>query len=115
MGDTILRQGDDYSAHVIDQTVSRVIPPLVDSLKSKSQDVVSGLSDVLISFTTAFEHIPSHRRLSIFENVVSRIGPSDSLYAVVAMILDRHSTDTGVHRFIAELMARFPPNLKIKV
>ena len=115
MGSTLLRQGDDYSAHVIDKTVSRVIPPLVASLKKRSHEVVPGVVDVLISFTAAFEHIPTHRRLSLFEHVANALGPSDCLYAVVIMILDRYPTDIAARNFARDLLNQFDSELALRV
>jgi U3 small nucleolar RNA-associated protein 10 len=115
MGSTILRQSDDYSAHVIDQTVSRVIPPLVGSLRKRSRDVVSGVSDLLLSFTAAFEHIPLHRRLKLFELLVNALGPQDCLFAVIVLIIDRHPTDSSIRSFIVELMNMYPAETNLKV
>lgn len=115
MGNTILRQGDDYSAHVIDQTVSRVVPPLVASLKKTSREVVTGVSPLLLSFTAAFEHIPSHRRLGLFQHVVQMLGPEECLFAVVAMIVDRYPTDTRARHFVADLLNLFGPDVELRV
>jgi U3 small nucleolar RNA-associated protein 10 len=115
MGTTILRQSDDYSAHVVDQTVSRVLPPLVASLKSRSREVVSGVVDVLASFTAAFDHIPSHRRLHLFEHVVKAVGPSECLFAIVCMLVQKHPTDAGALHFIVELLNVFEPEVELKV
>jgi U3 small nucleolar RNA-associated protein 10 len=115
MGNTLLRQGDNYSAHVIDKTVSRVVPPLVASLKKRSHEVVPGVVDVLVSFTAAFEHIPTHRRLSLFEQLANALGPSDCLYAVVIMILDRYPTDIAARNFARDLLNQFDSGLVLKV
>ncbi|KAF2663676.1 hypothetical protein BT63DRAFT_393492 [Microthyrium microscopicum] len=113
MGTTILRQGDDYSAHVIDQTVSRVVPPLVASLKKRSREVVSGVSDLLVSFTAAFEHIPSHRRLVLFQHVVEALGPKDCLFAVVCMILNQHRSDFSARQFVIDLVNQFDAEIQL--
>jgi U3 small nucleolar RNA-associated protein 10 len=115
MGTTILRQGDEYSAHVIDQTVSRVVPPLVESLRKKSRNVVQGASEILLSFTAAFEHIPLHRRLGLFKHVTNTLGPQDCLYAIIAMIVDRYPTDNRARRFIADLVNVFEPSVALIV
>jgi U3 small nucleolar RNA-associated protein 10 len=115
MGSNILRQGDDYSAHVIEQTVSRVVPPIVSSLKKTSKDVVSGVADLLLSFTAAFEHIPSHRRLVLFERVVNALGPEECLSAVIVMIVDRISTDRSTNQFVLDLMGFYDSNINLKV
>ncbi|KAK5201974.1 snoRNA-binding rRNA-processing protein utp10 [Cryomyces antarcticus] len=118
MGNTLLRQSDEYSAHVIDQTITRVIPPLVESLRRKNQDVVAGAAELLLSFTTSFEHIPPHRRLRLFSHLVTTLGPEESLFAVMAMLVERyHSTEklvgSPVGYFIADLMALFEPHTNL--
>jgi U3 small nucleolar RNA-associated protein 10 len=115
MGSSVLRQGDDYSAHVIDQTVSQVVPPLVASLRARSKEVLSGLSDILVSFTVAFEHIPSHRRLSLFTHIVNALGAEECLFAVVCMIRNRYPTDFGARQFAADLTDSFSPQIALKV
>lgn len=113
MSNTLLRQSDDYSAHVIDQTVSRVVPPLVASLRKKNQDLVPGAAELLLSFTAAFEHIPLHRRLRLFSHLVSALGPQDFLPAITAMLFDKYPTDKRVPTFSAELMGSFSPEIQL--
>ncbi|KAF2423501.1 U3 small nucleolar RNA-associated protein 10 [Tothia fuscella] len=111
MGKTILRQGDEYSAHVIDQTVSRVVPLLVASSHKKGRNIAQDTSAILLSFTAAFEHIPAHRRLDLFKHVADAIGPQDGLHAIIAMIMDRYPTDNQARRFVADLVNSFEPNV----
>ncbi|THY68857.1 hypothetical protein D6C97_00073 [Aureobasidium pullulans] len=113
MSNTLLRQSDDYSAHVIDQTVSRVVPPLVASLRKKNQDLVTGAAELLLSFTAAFEHIPLHRRLRLFSHLVNALGPQDFLPAITAMLFDKYPTDKRVPTFSAELMGSFSPEVQL--
>lgn len=109
MTNTILRQGDDYSAHIIDQTISRVVPPLASSLRKKNKDLLTGSAELLLSFTAAFEHIPLHRRLRLFTHLVTALGPRDSLAAIVAMLFERYPSDRRVPTFAADLMGSFSP------
>ncbi|KAK5166563.1 snoRNA-binding rRNA-processing protein utp10 [Saxophila tyrrhenica] len=107
MSSTVLRQSDDYSAHVADETVSRIVPPLAASLKKKGREVVKGAAELLLSFVAAFEHIPLHRRLGLFELLVSTLGEQDVLFAVLGMLVERYPNDTRVAGFIADLFNRF--------
>ncbi|KAF2085551.1 hypothetical protein K490DRAFT_75160 [Saccharata proteae CBS 121410] len=109
MGSSILRQSDDYSAHVIDQTVSRVVPPLAASLRKKKRDLVLGVAELLLSFTTAYEHIPLHRRLGLFGQLTKTLGAGDSLFAILAMLIEKYPSDKSVRRFAVELMRLFDP------
>jgi U3 small nucleolar RNA-associated protein 10 len=76
---------------------------------------VQGASEILLSFTAAFEHIPLHRRLGLFEHVTKTLGPQDCLYAIVAMIVDRYPTDNRARRFIADLINVFEPSIGLIV
>lgn len=114
MGSSILRQSDDYSAHVVDQTVSRVVPPLAASLRKRKRDLVLGAADLLLSFTAAYEHIPLHRRLDLFGQLTKKLGPADSLFAILAMLLEKYPGDAAVRRFSTELMRMFDPATNLK-
>ena len=108
MGSTLLRQSDDFSAHVTDQTVARIVPPLAASLKKRGKDLVTGASELLLSFTAAFEHIPLHRRAGVFEHLAETLGPDDTLFAIVAMLVERYPNDSRLPAFIADLVNSFP-------
>ncbi|KAK1081175.1 snoRNA-binding rRNA-processing protein utp10 [Friedmanniomyces endolithicus] len=107
MSTTLLRQSDEYSAHVTDQTVSRIVPPLAASLKKRGKDLVTGASELLLSFTAAFEHIPLHRRSGLFQHLVQTLGARVALFAVSAMLIERYPTDSRVEPFVGELMGHF--------
>ncbi|PLB50122.1 U3 small nucleolar RNA-associated protein 10 [Aspergillus steynii IBT 23096] len=96
MGSSVLRKDDDYSVSVIDQTIDQVVPALIQSLRNQKRDVVSGTSELLLSFTAAFEHIPSHRRLRLFHALITKLGTQDFLFAVLAMLANRYSMDKDV-------------------
>lgn len=96
MGSSVLRKDDDYSVSVIDQTIDQVVPALIQSLRNQKRDIVSGTSELLLSFTAAFEHIPSHRRLRLFHALITKLGTQDFLFAVLAMLANRYSTDKDV-------------------
>ncbi|OOG00524.1 hypothetical protein ASPCADRAFT_202383 [Aspergillus carbonarius ITEM 5010] len=96
MGSSVLRKDDEYSVAVIDQTIDQVVPALIQSLRNQKRDVVSGTSELLLSFTAAFEHIPSHRRLRLFHALVTKLGTQDFLFAVLAMLANRYAMDKDV-------------------
>lgn len=113
MSTTLLRQSDDYSAHVTNQTVARVVPPLAASLKKRGKDLITGASELLLSFTAAFEHIPLHRRPGLFEHLVQTLGPSESLYALMAMLVVRYPLDQGLQVFLQDLMSKFAVTVQL--
>ncbi|KAF2028900.1 hypothetical protein EK21DRAFT_68808 [Setomelanomma holmii] len=109
IGSTLLRQQDDYSAQVVDKTISRVVPQLAASLRSKHKNFLTGVSDLLLSFTAAFEHIPPHRRLKLFSELARTLGPQDSLSAIVALLADRYHNGKTQRRFSTDLLLVFDP------
>ncbi|KAI8619287.1 hypothetical protein BC830DRAFT_1104805 [Chytriomyces sp. MP71] len=89
MGANVLRRDDDYSFHVIQQTLEAIIPPLIrKSRSSKSKLDVKSIIDVFID---SIFHIPRHRRLRLFTILVSTLGPSDFLDSVIMMLLLKSS------------------------
>ncbi|OCL06827.1 hypothetical protein AOQ84DRAFT_69825 [Glonium stellatum] len=114
MGSTLLRQSDDYSAHVIDQTITRVVPQLADSLRKRNKDFIIGMADLLLSFTAAFEHIPLHRRLGLFGQLAKTLGPEDSLFAIISLLVDRYPSVTGVQQFVSDLLGMFDPMVAVQ-
>ncbi|KAM5351378.1 hypothetical protein ACJ41O_004101 [Fusarium nematophilum] len=107
MGTSVLRQSDDYSAHVVSQTIKEVIPPLIESLRKGQKSPVAGASDILVSFTTAYEHIPAHRRQGLFVALVETLGPQDFLHALVSMLVDRYGASDALLQFVVELLNHF--------
>lgn len=107
MSSTVLRQSDDYSAHVADETVTKIVPPLAESLKHRGKIIASGAAELLSSFVAAYEHIPLQRRLPLFELLVSTLGQQEVLYAVLAMLAVRYGDEDKVMDFARDLAMRF--------
>ena len=114
MSSTVLKLNDDYSAHVAEQTVSRVVPPLAASLKKRGKDLISGAAELLLSFTAAFEHIPLQRRTTLFQHLVKTLGAEESLFAIVAMLIERYQVDSKVIPFVTDLMNSFPVIMQLQ-
>ncbi|KAF2103712.1 hypothetical protein NA57DRAFT_30322 [Rhizodiscina lignyota] len=114
MSSTTLRHGDDYSVGVVTRTLDTIVPPLAESRRREKKDVIIALSSILLSFTAAFEHVPPHRRLPLFEHLVKTLGPADCLFAVVAMLVDRYPTDTAANRTVGDLMRIFGAQVELQ-
>jgi U3 small nucleolar RNA-associated protein 10 len=113
MGSSVLRKDDEYSVSVIDQTIDQVVPALIQSLRNQKRDIVSGTSELLLSFTAAFEHIPSHRRLRLFHALISKLGTQDFLFAVLAMLANRYSTDKDVLTLMTGVVSDTTPTVEL--
>ncbi|EGX96850.1 SSU processome component Utp10 [Cordyceps militaris CM01] len=114
MGASVLRQNDDYSAHVVSQTIKEVVPPLIASLRKGQKNPLAGASDILVSFTTAYEHVPSHRRPSLFLALVETLGPKDFLFALISMLVSRYDASDDMLQFSAELLDEFSIDIQLE-
>ncbi|NJR31259.1 hypothetical protein HC762_00465, partial [bacterium] len=74
MGRKVLSKDDEYSNYVVDQTMDKVLPALVESLRTRGEDLIPETSRLISTFTAAYEHIPSHRRLRLFRRLISNLG-----------------------------------------
>ncbi|KAI1457267.1 hypothetical protein F4805DRAFT_429474 [Annulohypoxylon moriforme] len=114
MGGSVLRQSDDYSAHVINQTVKEVVPPLIQSLRKGKISPLAGASDLLLSFVTAYEHIPSHRRLGLFVSLVETLGAEEFLFALLAMLTNMYGATAQVLSFATEVFNYFNVEIQLQ-
>lgn len=106
MGVSVVRQSDDYSAHVVNQVIKEVVPPLLETLRKGKKNVVSSASELLLSFTSSYEHIPSHRRFGIFMSLIETLGADEFLFAVIALLVEKQGPTDGVLAFVTELLDR---------
>ncbi|KAI6091138.1 hypothetical protein F4821DRAFT_212281 [Hypoxylon rubiginosum] len=114
MGGSVLRQSDDYSAHVINQTVKEVVPPLIQSLRKGKLSPLAGTSELLLSFVTAYEHIPSHRRLGLFVSLVETLGAEEFLFALLAMLTHMYGSTDQVMSFATEVFNYFTVEIQLQ-
>jgi U3 small nucleolar RNA-associated protein 10 len=114
MGSSVLRQADDYSAHVINQTIREVIPPLIDTFRKGRRNLVASASELLASFVIAYEHIPSPRKHSLFLSLIENLGPEDFLFAVIAMFVDKYGTTDNILGFLAQILDNFDVSVQLQ-
>ncbi|MCJ1435688.1 snoRNA-binding rRNA-processing protein utp10 [Xylographa pallens] len=114
MGTGLLRQSDDYSAHIVDQTIESVIPPLVEALRKQKGGPLAGASELLLSFVAAFEHIPSHRRSALFSSLIDKLGPEEFLFAFLILLLDHYADSRETRQFIQEFTSQYSPLIQLR-
>lgn len=115
MGANVLRQNDDFSAYVVKQTMESVIPRLVQSLHKGKGGPLVGVSELLLSFAAAYEHIPSQRRLDLFVSLVDKIGPGDYLFALLTILLDKYPSDRSVLQFATDITSRYSVKTRLQM
>jgi len=114
MGSSVLRQNDEYSAHVISQTIREVIPPLISSLRKEKGNPVTGAAELLLSFVAAYEHVPPHRRKGLFTSLVQTLGPEDFLFALLAMLVDKYGPTESIKAFAADVAGSFSVEIQLQ-
>ncbi|KAJ2665390.1 snoRNA-binding rRNA-processing protein utp10 [Coemansia sp. RSA 1200] len=95
MGVNVMRQDDEYSFHVIQQTLEKIIPPLVRSDPGSIQTTAARVAQagpVLRVFVDTLSHIPRHRRMALFTTLVRTMGASSYAPAVISLLLERNVT-----------------------
>ena len=79
----------------------------METLHKQNKDVVQATAEIILSFVAAFDHIPSERRLRLFTLLASSFGSHESLYAIIAALIDGHPTSTQARKFVTELLRQF--------
>ncbi|OLY80501.1 HEAT repeat-containing protein 1 [Smittium mucronatum] len=106
MGDSVLRQDDSYTLHVISQAVVKIIPSLLKSSANRSdesgdvemstnetKEIVKNKSviSVLRVFVDSLPYIPQHRRLPLFKLLLETIGVEEYGSYMFILILEKYS------------------------
>lgn len=90
MGTSVLRQDDAYSFQVIAKTLESVIPTLIEaSMKTAVEPVVTTVIHV---FADALPEVPEHRRIPVFEKLLSTLDPEIYLWLAPTLILSNMAT-----------------------
>lgn len=114
MGAHTVRQDDEFSSSALQQTIAKVIPALAKSGSSLSNEI----EFLLISFVTAFQHIPRHRRVKLFISLSKTLGYKKSLHIVVFLIGQqyaqalskaKHTDCNSLLEFSSALLQNFEP------
>ncbi|KAK3391924.1 U3 small nucleolar RNA-associated protein 10 [Sordaria brevicollis] len=114
MGSSVLKQADDYSAHVVNQTVKEVIPPLIETFRKSRRNLVASTAELLTSFVVAYEHIPSHRKQDLFITLIENLGPEDFLFAVLAMFVDKYGATDNMLTFTTQIIGSFSVEIQLQ-
>ncbi|KAL8737733.1 MAG: hypothetical protein Q9181_001390 [Wetmoreana brouardii] len=104
MNSNIVNRTDDYSAHVVKQTMESVIPRVMDSLRKRHKEPLAGVSELLFSFAAAFEHVPSQRRLALYQSMMDLVGVDDYLFALVILLHRKLPNNKSVLQFSTDLL-----------
>ncbi|ODV97206.1 hypothetical protein PACTADRAFT_48956 [Pachysolen tannophilus NRRL Y-2460] len=114
MGAHTIRQDDEFSNHVVEQTISCVVPALANVAENGKTDEIEFL---LTSFVSAFQHIPRHRRVKLFMTLSKTLGTDLSISTILFLCGQQYSFSFSKHkitecRSILEFSSSFLKNFK---
>ncbi|KRT82326.1 hypothetical protein AMK59_3389, partial [Oryctes borbonicus] len=82
VGSSMLRHDDAYSFQIITKIIDTIIPILVDD------NSLAGIVHVIRVFVDAVPDVPEHRRMTLYQNLLEKLGANDSLYLFVLLMLE---------------------------
>lgn len=101
MGAHTIRQDDEFSSSALQQTVAKVIPALA---ANGTTSVSNEIEFLLASFTTAFPHIPRHRRIKLFVSLSKTLG-CDLTMHIILFLMGQQFANNVLKDKIAEIDA----------
>ena len=113
MGSNFLSQADDFSNHVISQTMDSIIPQLMQSLQRSKNSQLAGVSELFLTFAAAFGDVPTHRRMEIYVSLVEKVGPETYLFALVAILIERYPKNKRVMHFASDLISQYSIEIQL--
>ncbi len=114
IGTDMLGKDDEYSSYVVDQIMDQIIPPLIQSLRSRGRDLVTETSDLMSILTVAYEHIPPQRRFRLFKKLVSNLDDEIFLSVLISSLAQRYADRADVVSFIISLINTFEMEIQLK-
>ena len=90
MGTSVLRQDDAYSFQVIAKTLESVIPTLIEASMNTAVEPV--VTTVIHVFADALPEVPEHRRIPIFDKLLTTLNPEIYLWLAPTLILSNMAT-----------------------
>jgi len=90
MGTSVLRQDDAYSFQVIAKTLESVIPTRMEA--SKKTAVAPVVTTVIHVFADALPEVPEHRRIAVFDKLLTTLDPEVYLWLAPTLILSNMAT-----------------------
>lgn len=89
MGAHSIRQDDSFTLQVVQNTIRTVVPALLKNEKRNTSDESEVL---LMSFATALQHVPKHRRVALFSTLLESLGSSTSIGPFLFLVAQQYSS-----------------------
>ena len=93
LGTFVLRQDDAYSFQVIAKTLESVIPTLIEASMNTAVEPV--VTTVISMFADALPEVPEHRRIAIFDKLLTTLDPEIHLWLAPTLIPSNMASAQG--------------------
>ena len=114
LGGHSLGKDDEYTVYAVNQAIDHIIPPLSQKLQTQRKNEPGAISDLLSSFSAAFAHIAKHRRLGLFQRLLSKLGSDGTLNTLVVMLMVRNTNNVDAGLFVTSLISGFPLEVQLR-
>lgn len=113
MGAHAIRQDDAFTMQVVEKTILTVVPALLVNKISEESDETEVL---LMSFSTALQHVPKHRRVKLFSTLLQALGAETSIGPFFFLVAQQYSSNVdkfklgeakSIVEFTKALLAKF--------
>ncbi|CDK26324.1 unnamed protein product [Kuraishia capsulata CBS 1993] len=120
MGAHTIRQDDEFSSHVLERTVQCVVPAL--AMSAKDGQISDEIEFLMASFTSAFQHIPRHRRVNLFTNLANSLGGETSVHLVTFLCAEQFYLASEKNKiaecrslteFVSSFISHFSPKIQL--
>lgn len=92
-----------------------VVPRVMESLRKRHKDSLAGVSELLLSFAAAFEHVPPPRRLGLFQSLMDMIGADEFLFALLILLKNKFPRNKRALQFCIDLLDCYGAPTQIQV
>lgn len=111
IGHNMLSKDDEHSVNVVNEAIDKIVPALLRNLRDGKniQTYQASMSTMLASFTSAYEHIPRHRKVGFYQKLLSCIDATEFGFVLVALLAAQEDKSESFEKFLENLMSALPP------
>lgn len=117
IGHNMLSKDDDHSINVINEAIDKIVPALLDNLRKgrNQQSYQTSMASMLASFTSAYDHIPRHRRVAFYQKLLFCVKANEFGYMLVAVLAHQQRGEGAFGKFIQEVVGILSASTQLQI
>ena len=117
IGHNMLSKDDDHSVNVINEAIDKIVPALLENLRKgkNQQSYQTSMASMLASFTSAYDHIPRHRRVAFYQKLLFCVKANEYGYMLVALLAHQQRSENSFGTFIQELVGILSASTQLQI